>query len=516
MASGNDRVAGGCTKLICVIIADDISSMREQMAQAAAQGADMVECRLDYLTEVPDGDQLRELLCNSPVEIVVTCRPVRQGGLFDGDESIRLAVLDQAARLGAAYIDVEQEQERVSIDPQWPEAAIILSHHDFEKMPPDLDDIVARMDASAARVNKVAYAANSPEEAFRAFDVIRSSRKPVIALAMGECGLSSRILAKKFGAMGTFAALAGGAKSAPGQPTIDEFKSLYRWDSIGESTVLCGVIGSPIAHSMSPAIHNAAFDATGADAIYLPLLVHPGSDNFNRFLDAIVSRPWLNWRGLSVTIPHKENAMAYVGRDNCDPLACKIGAINTITIDSDGSMRGDNTDYAAAIDSLCDAMQITRNGLSGRAIAVLGAGGAARALVAALTHYKADVTVYNRTLRRAEELAGEFECDSAPLTDATAARVAAEVVINCTPLGMHPKTDASPLESIPPCVKVVFDTIYNPVETRLLRQGRDALCEVVSGLEMFVRQGAAQFELWTGLDAPRDTMREIVVAKLGG
>ena len=145
-----------------------------------------------------------------------------------------------------------------------------------------------------------------------------------------------------------------------------------------------GVVGCPLGHSMSPAIHNAAFDATDFDGVYLPILIQPGGDNFNRFIDAVLQRPWLGWRGLSVTLPHKENALAYVGGDSCDELSRRIGAINTITIDADGKLRGDNSDYAGAIDALCSKMQIARKNLAGRVVAVLGAGGAARAIVAAL------------------------------------------------------------------------------------------------------------------------------------
>ncbi|MCK4602603.1 MAG: shikimate dehydrogenase, partial [Phycisphaerae bacterium] len=330
--------------------------------------------------------------------------------------------------------------------------------------------------------------------------------------AMGEAGLASRILAGKFGAFGTFASLAGGAESAPGQPTIEELKSLYRWDSLGPATVLYGVIGCPLAHSLSPAIHNAAFAAAGLDAVYVPLLIAPGADNFKRFMDAALSRPWLEMRGLSVTIPHKENALAYVGAENCDQLAQKIGAINTITIGPAGRLRGDNTDYAAAIDALCAAMEIVRGDLAGRAVAVLGAGGAGRAIVAALAHYGADVTIYNRTVSRGRQLAEEFSCRAAALAEA--ANLEAEIVVNCTSVGMYPQVDAAPLAAIPPSVRVVFDTVYNPIETQLLRKAARAGCKTVSGLDMFVNQAASQFETWTDSSAPREVMQKVVVDRL--
>jgi len=430
--------------------------MRHAMLAAQAAGADAVECRLDYLATVPGEDDLRTLLADAPLPVIVTNRPVEEGGRFAGDEADRIATLAAAARIGGQFFDVE-----LTVAPaDRPDAATILSHHDFNAVPADLDQIAAEMDASPAAVNKIAFAADGPEDAFRAFDVIRACKKPTVALAMGEAGLASRILAKKFGAFGTFASLQRGAESAPGQLTLDEFRDLYRWDAIGPETAVYGIIGCPVGHSMSPAIHNAAFTAAAVNAVYLPLLVEPGYDNFRRFMDAMLARPWLNWHGLSVTIPHKENALTYVGADNCDPLAVEIGAVNTVTVAPDESLRGDNTDYAAAIDALCDCMGIAREDLAGRHVAVLGAGGAARALVAALAHYHAEVTVYNRTVARAQALADEFACRAAG-RDALAG-LEAEIVINCTPIGMYPKVDASPLDAVPPCVKVVFDTIYTP------------------------------------------------------
>ena len=497
------------TRLICSLTCETLADMRKAMFAARDAGADAVECRLDYLREPPSATDLAHLLDEAPLEVIVTNRPVDQGGRFSGDQDDRTATLAAAAEAGADFVDVE-----MSVDPaDRPEAPTILSHHDFDRVPPDLDAIAARMDAAPAAVNKIAFASAGPEDAFRAFDVIRACRKPTIALAMGEAGLASRILAGKFGAFGTFASLQRGAESAPGQPALDAFGGLYRWRDVGADTALCGVIGCPVGHSMSPAIHNAAFTAADVDAVYVPLLIAPGADNFNRFMDALLARPWLGWRGLSVTIPHKEHALAYVGEANCDPLAVRIGAVNTITVAPDGSLRGDNTDYAAAVDALCDCMGIVRADLAGRRVAVLGAGGAARAIVAALVHYGAEVTVYNRTVSRGEQLAAEFPCRAAG-RDALAS-LDAEIVINCTPIGMHPHVEASPLESIPPSVKVVFDTIYNPIETRLLAAARDACARTVSGLDMFVNQAVAQFEIWyPETPAPRDVMRQIVADRL--
>jgi len=495
------------TRLICPLTAGDPRAMREDMRAAAEKGADAVEVRLDYLDPLPDSGQLRDLLAGPPVDVIATCRPVREGGRFAGDEDRRLDLLRQARQLGAAWVDVE-----LSAGEQHPPTGTIVSHHDFDRLPEDLDAVVASLDECDAEVNKVAFAAAGPQDAFAALDVLHRARRPTIALAMGAAGVLSRILAKKFGAFATFAALQAGAESAPGQPTLDQFRQLYRWDRQTAETAVYGVIGCPVAHSMSPAIHNAAFSAAAADAVYVPLLIQPGAENFDRFMDALLARPWLDWRGLSVTIPHKENALAYVGAGKCDPLAARIGAVNTITIAADGALRGDNTDYAAAIDALCDAMGIEREGLAGRTVAVLGAGGAARAIVAALGRYRAEVTICNRTLSRAERLAEEFGAAAKPLDQAGTTE--AEIIINCTSIGMHPDVDASPLDAVPPAAKVVFDTIYNPIDTRLLSLAAAAGTLTVSGVDMFVNQAVAQFETWTATGAPRDVMRQVVFDRL--
>ena len=478
------------------------------MQEAANLGADMVELRLDFLSSPPTHDQLKALLTDTPVEVIVTNRPRSEGGHFSGTESQRLEILRLAASFKPAYVDVE-----MSVPPcEAPQGRLIVSHHDFAGCGGDLEAIATDLAQTPGVVKKVVCTAGGPQDALRTLGLLRTAKKPTIALAMGEAGVLSRILAKKFGAFGTFASLRTGAESAPGQVTIEQMRDLYRWEAIGPETDVYGVIGCPVAHSLSPAIHNAAFAAAAMDAVYVPVLIQPGPDSFGRFMDELLARSWLDWRGLSVTLPHKQNALAYVGADRCDELARRIGAINTITIGSDGSLRGDNADYAAAIDSLCAAMGIERDGLAALPVAVLGAGGVARAIVAALTHYRADVAIYNRTVSRGEKLAEEFSSHAYPLAAAT--RTEAQILINCTSIGMHPDLDASPVQSIGSSVNVVFDTIYNPIETRLLKQAAAAGCTCVSGLEMFVNQAVAQFEIWTGRDAPRQVMRHIVTDHL--
>jgi len=520
--SDPDTTAAAETLLIVPLTQTDAVAMRRAMVAAAAAGADAVELRLDYL-DVTDEPALRLLLTDPPVPVLATCRAAAEGGRHAGSNAERAAILADAAKFGARWIDFElaalDDVARLA-----DQAELIVSAHDFDRRPPNLPQTLAAMEQSPGHVNKVAFAAAGPEDAWAAFDVLRDSGKPAMALAMGECGVASRILARKFGAFGTFAALESGCESAPGQPTIDELRRLYRWDAITAETKVFGVVGCPVGHSMSPAIHNAAFAADGVDAVYIPLRVEPGAENFDRFLDAALARPWADLVGLSVTIPHKHNALARVGDANVDDLARSIGAINTILLtgDPDRPLRGINTDYAAAIDALVDGMDCHREDLADRSVAVLGAGGAARAIVAALAHYGAATTVYNRTVSRAEQLAAEFDGSGAAAGSVAAAGLDAlsgldaEVLINCTPIGMHPHTDACPLPDDLPLSPgtVVFDTIYNPAATQLLARADAAGCITVSGVDMFVNQAAAQYEFWTDLPAPRNVMRKVVLDRL--
>jgi 3-dehydroquinate dehydratase / shikimate dehydrogenase len=503
----------GCvnTRLICPLTGSTVEVMRDDMVLAAESGADTIEVRLDLLDLLPDDAQLHTLLADAPLEIIATARAQRQGGEFSQPEDVRLDLLKRAAKFDSvAFVDVEMDVPHKN----WPASPekIILSHHDFDKVPDDLHEIVAEMEASEAGINKIAFAAAGPQDALLTADVIRSCKKPTLALAMGQAGVISRILARQFGAFGTFASLKQGDESAPGQLTLKDMRNLYRWGVQNKSTQVFGVIGCPVGHSMSPVIHNTAFDATGINAVYVPLLIQPGAENFNLFMQAVVDREQLNFRGLSVTIPHKENALDFITPQNCDELPVTIGAVNTITISPDGKLHGDNTDFAGAIDALCDKMGIARKDLANRCVAMLGAGGAARAIVAALRYYGADVVIYNRTISRAEKLAEEFGCSAAAL--GVACKTDAQILINCTAIGMHPNVDDSPISDLSDSVEVVFDTVYNPLETKLLAKARAKKCLIVSGLDMFVNQAAGQFEKWTKITAPRDVMRDVVLGQL--
>ena len=376
------------------------------------------------------------------------------------------------------------------------------------------------MNAHHAAVSKIVWTARTVRDNLEAFELLKTRQKPTIAFCMGEAGLISRVLAKKFGALLSFASLDNGSETAPGQITIEQMKNLYRWDAISSKTKVFGVVAEPVGHSMSPAIHNAAFSAVKFDGVYLPFLVHAGYESFKAFMESFLHFEGMDLSGLSVTLPHKENALRYLIEKGAEveELAKKIGAVNTIIVEPGGKLRGMNTDYAAILDSITDAMEISRDGLAGKKIAVIGAGGTGRTVVAALAHVGADVTIFNRTPERAEELAREFHSKSGPVqsrhlegTDLSFA----EIIINTTSVGMHPKIDAMPISTEGlSASSVVFDTIYNPIRTRLLIEAEARGAKTISGVEMFVRQAAAQFRAWTDIEPPRELMREIVIGRL--
>jgi len=376
-------------------------------------------------------------------------------------------------------------------------------------------------------VNKLVWMPRSIRENIEAFEILQTRQKPTIALCMGEAGLVSRVLAKKFGGFLTFAGVTSESGTAPGQVSIHDMKRLYRWDKIGPATRVYGVVASPVAHSMSPAIHNASFDQTGDDGVYLPMLVQGGYESFKAFMEEFANYGPLHLRGLSVTIPHKENALRYLQEKGAaiEPLAVQIGAVNTIIIDRDPGgapvLRGINTDYHAIIETICASLQIQPEQLADYRVAVIGAGGTGRTAVAALAALDATVVVYNRTKERADALAAEFNGKSGKVVSARLEKLCdscCQIYINTTSVGMHPNVDESPFgDGDAPKFDsgtLVFDTIYNPPHTKLLKEAQQAGAKTVGGVEMFVRQAVRQFEAWTAKPAPVDLMRQVVESRL--
>jgi len=514
------------TYLAVPIAGKNLQDCKEQITAAVKAGAEMLELRTDYINAL-NTDKLKELVESAKktaLPIIITSRDPIEGGQNNLNPSIRKQILTEAIKFGADFIDCEyanfiKKDFGDDIKKALTESSktkLILSAHNFTGPFEDLDSIYEEIFAAfPGAIAKTAYQANHINDCFGAFDVLKKYGRKSIAICMGQAGIISRIIAKKLDAFLTFASTRQNQETAAGQLTIEEMKKRYRFDAINGKTEFFGVIADPVEHSISPDVHNVCFEAEKMNRLYLPLQVSGGQKEFNEFLDNITARNWLDFRGFSVTIPHKTSAIEYARAKGefIEPLAAKIGAVNTLIIGLNERTTGYNTDYAGAMDALTTALGIKRKQLHNRTAAVIGAGGAARAIVAGLTDAAAKITIYNRTVSKAQSLAEEFGCHFAGLEDIE--KLDAEIVINCTSIGMYPKVDASPIPA--KCIRssmVVFDTVYNPLETLLLKHAKQAGAKVVGGAEMFINQAAEQFKLFTHKDCPMQILRQATLKAL--
>lgn len=487
----------------------------------------MIEFRLDLYRDEP-ADLAGWLAAQPDLRVILTCRSEREGGRCKRLSTMRAGLLADTASGNRAMVDFEQfdwqtdagararlmrvQSERGS--PAGPFPWLILSRHDLEGSPGDAGAFIRAVAASVeGSVAKIAWASRHINDTFAALDLMHEHHHGVIAIAMGEDGLWTRVLARKLGAFATFAAADPEAPTAAGQLTIDEMLERYRWRHITEETKAYGVIGDPIGHSMSPMLFNHWFRIRGINAVYLPLLVRANGDGVRRFLDECRKRPWLDVGGLSVTVPHKSSALHWTG-DGADRTARNIGALNTLVFRG-VHVAGHNTDCHAAVASIAQALACQPPDLCGVTVDVLGTGGAARALLYGLPMIGCRVTVYGRSPERTKQLADQFQVTPAAWDDRTCR--SGEIVINTTSVGMWPAADESPLpgDALSHC-RLVFDLIYNPLETRLLRDAGAAGAATLNGLDMFLRQAAMQFALWTGQEAPTEGTAVLLADSIAG
>ncbi|WP_437187968.1 shikimate dehydrogenase [Planctomicrobium sp. SH668] len=482
--------------MICVTLGRTRNKMMLVEHQTLAQrGAELVELRLDWIARSP---RLGELLKNRPTATVVTCRRPEDGGRFSGTEEERRILLRQAIGAGVEYVDIEEDLAKVI--PRFGKTKRIVSYHNFQETPDDIEEIHARMCELDADIVKVVTMANSPIDNVRLLNLIKGAKIPTIAFCMGEYGIVSRILCGKFGAPFTYCTFSKERVMAPGQLPYEEMKKLYRFDSIDAETAVFGVLGDPIGHSWSPLLHNVAFKRMGMNAVYLPLRVPP-----EEFQETLKAYETLGIRGYSVTIPHKQAALKFAQK--ADQASQSIGAANTLFKNSAGEWCAANTDYQAAMDAIHLGLEKKgENSLSGKRVLILGAGGAARAIGLGVSKTGAVLMITNRSKDRGSKLAEELKCQY--VTWANRGSVSADVIVNCTPIGMSPEMNASPYEQFWfRDGMVVFDTVYNPENTLFLKEAREHDCVTVSGIEMFVRQAAAQFKYFTQKEVSLDDMR---------
>jgi 3-dehydroquinate dehydratase / shikimate dehydrogenase len=453
--------------------------------------ADLIELRLDSV----DDPNVPAALEGRRGPVIITCRAKWEGGGFEGSEEERRAILAQALDLGAEYVDVEWRARFDDLIAGDRGRRIVLSSHDFTGVPPDLQEQARAMRATGANVVKIAVKASRLSDCLSLLELRRAlgDEQRAVLIAMGEAGLSTRILARRFGSAWTYA---GGVRDV-GQVSARKLLEQFRYRTMSDETALYGLVGQPVAHSVSPAMHNAAFAAAGIDAVYLPLPA-ADADDFVSFARA------LGLRGASVTIPYKVSLFDRVSQ--VDELARRIGALNTLKIDGDvWSAR--NTDVAGFLQPLRDRSVPLR----GRRAAILGAGGSARAVAVALASEGAQVTVHARDRQKAATVAALVGGAAGAFPPGPGSW---DLLINCTPIGMHPRLEQSPLPPSALSRGVVYDLVYNPPVTRLLRDAATAGCDTIGGLDMLIAQAQEQFEWWTGTRPASGTLRAAALKRL--
>ena len=463
------------------------------------QGAELVELRLDYITRAVN---LKRLVNDRPGPVVIAVRRREDGGRWNRSEQDRLVLLRSAIASEVDYVDIEADV--AAQIPRYGNTKRIISYHDFSGTPDDLEELHAAMAAEDADIVKIATMANSYEDNVRMIELTKNSKIPTIGICMGEIGMMTRILANRVGSPFTYATFSSDKKLAPGQLNWKDMKRIYHYDSIDNSTALFGVIADPVAHSHSPLIHNAAFIDQSVNARYLPFRVP--KDDLHHFFDSCEK---LGIHGVSITIPHKESALQYCTQ--AENSATGIGAINTMVF-ADDERYGYNTDYRAAMDCIEQTFNVERgqeNSMQGRTALILGAGGVSRAIAWGLRQRRCDVLISSRTRQRSEMLASELGCRVIDWDQRHDPKV--HLLVNGTPVGMHPNVDQSPYSSSAlNQFMVVFDTVYNPESTLLIKEALRNRARVITGVDMFVRQAAYQYKLFTGQDAPTEIMREAV------
>jgi len=463
------------------------------------QGARLVELRLDYINgEVG----IKRLLADRPCPVVIACRRESDGGKWTGSEEARRLLLRTAIAEGVEYIDLEDDI--AASVPRFGKTKRIVSHHDFRKTPEDLEGLHRKLCALDPDIVKIAAVANHPQDNLRMLRMVRASKVPMVGICMGDIGVPTRLLCGKFGAVFTYATFHHERALAPGQLSFEQMTDVYGYDRINADTEVYGVVADPVGHSLSPQIHNAAFRELGLNKVYVPFRV-PRED-LPAFMD---EAPQWGICGLSVTIPHKEEVVKKLSE--ADGAVRGIGACNTVVFEGDKRL-GFNTDYRAAMSSLEESLEIPpgqENSLSGRTALVLGSGGVGMAIGYGLVRRGAQVVATDGLAKQSAALAKRLNCRAVDWNARHS--VAADLLFNCTPVGMHPEVDAAPFDKhyLKPSM-LVFDAVYNPENTLLIKEARSRNCKVVTGVDMFVRQACLQFKHFTGRDGPAELMREVI------
>jgi 3-dehydroquinate dehydratase/shikimate dehydrogenase len=489
---------------ICIALGlPDVRQLLDHAEREYEAGERFLEFRLDYLPQPEHGvAAITEFLTrHRDCTLLATCRRHQNRGRFNGSIEQQIRILDDAVDAGAQAVDVEIESaENVSadLDGLRGKCQLILSYHNYDGTP-SLDALFRRISRIPADAYKIVTTARKPSDNARVLALAKThARRNVVVLAMGEIGFPTRVLSPAFGGVYTYATPNAAAGTASGQVSARQLRKLYRFDKFSKAAKIYGVIADPVRHSISPAVHNRAFQARRIDAVYLPFLVPP-----QHLKDFFTLADKLPVAGFSVTIPHKQKVMRYL--DLIDPLARRIGAVNTVWRKA-GKWRGANTDAEGVTVPLAKALRLAK-----ARVLVVGNGGAARSAAYALSEAGAQLAIVGRNADRVRALAKA--CDAEPLSREQAEAAHFDALVHATPLGMYPNVNDCFFEDRIPA-DVVFDMVYNPLETVLLRRAREQGKTIVEGLEMFIEQAARQFETWTGETAPRAVMEKAATEAL--
>jgi 3-dehydroquinate dehydratase/shikimate dehydrogenase len=486
---------------VCVAIAADNPVDMVQKADLIVRDNPFIEFRLDYLSKPALGlAKLKTFVEFHPEALIVaTCRRASNGGKFRGSIASQIDVLVKAANLGCHLVDIEVETAAQlkpgDFNRLRRSANLILSYHDYRGTK-KLEETFARMKQYPADFFKIVTTANSLYDNVVMMKFLEkySHAHSLIGLCMGEQGVISRVLCTRAGSQFTFAAANPGEETGPGQLTAKALRDTFRIDQVDAATRVYGVVGDPVAHSLSPAMLNTAFRRENVNAVYLALHAKTIDD----LLDCVRDIPIA---GLSVTMPYKEQVLKHL--DKSDTWTTKVGACNTVVRGQDGKLFGFNTDVNGVVRPL-----ELRIRLQGAKVLVLGAGGAARAAVFGLKERGAEVSILNRTTGPAQKLAKQARAKVINRT--MLKKLEFDVIVNATPVGMEGNRDPLPIAEPEMKAKFFFEMIYTPAETRMIKMARARGLHVVLGAEMFVQQGARQFEIWSGKPAPLLEMQRVV------
>ena len=490
---------------VCIALgfADPAQLLAHALAEYAS-GERFLEFRLDYLPHPEDGLKvIRDFIAkNADCSVLATCRRHQNHGKYNGSIEEQVRILEGAVEAGARAVDVEVESAEAAyprLEKLRTSSCLIISYHNYDGTPA-MEPVLKRLMKFPAFAYKLVTTAKKPSDCQKVLALAKGrQRDPLVLLTMGDMGFPTRVLSPALGALYTYAAPNAAEGTAAGQVNAAQLRNLYRFDKFTKAAKIYGVIANPVRHSISPAVHNRAFQSKRLDAVYLPFLVQPV-----HLKDFMLLAAQMPVAGFSVTIPHKQKIIRYL--DLVDPLARRIGAVNTVWKKA-GRWRGTNTDVTGVTGPMSKKIRLPKS-----KVLIIGNGGAARGAAFALADAGAQVSITGRNPDRVRALAKI--CGATAVGRDQLKSMHFDALVHATPIGMHPHVENCFFDDKVPA-DLVMDMVYNPLETALIHRAKDQGKEVILGLDMFLEQAAQQFTIWTGEAAPKPIMERAAREALG-